>query len=176
MSKGLDLSLLDGKPHLPLLLSGVPIPPSDNHQYSSTIRKNKKTGVFKSVRIPSTNFTRYKKRFDEWCLLNMHLIHKARAAVKNWPSPIEVHFFFALEEQKLIGINKKLKKLDANNRDKCLQDLLAAALFIDDSILNVTRCEKVIAPPNSEQVLVLLVPSRLRTLVDVYDSLDTRVL
>jgi hypothetical protein len=175
---GLDLKKLSDDYIGSILISGLPLPPTDNKQYKTIVRRDLKArNGYKTLRVKSDTALKYKKQFSDWALVNAQAMARARKAISQWGETIELQLFFAMEENKLLTIEeKRLKKIDANNRDKALQDCLADTLRIDDSRFVITRLEKVISAPNGEQVLAILTPKKLRTLAEVFQSLETRVI
>lgn len=175
--KGLDLSKLNEDYGPAIFLAGIPVPPTDNQQYKNIIRKSKSSKIgYKSLRVKSDAAVKYKKQFSDWSLVNMQSIIKARKVVALWKGTIELQLYVAMEEKKLLTLDNRLKRNDASNRDKNLQDCLAGALLIDDTRFNVTRVEKVVAVPSGEQVVVIMKPKKLRTLAEVYQELEAEVI
>lgn len=173
--RGLDLSKVNLGGDA-FMIAGIPLPPSDNHQYISVINRLK-NGKMIAKRTPSKGFIKYKKAFHDWALVNMTQLTEARFTVKAWKCPMELQLYFCMSLNKLQTVEGVLKIIDANNRDKALQDLLAAALFINDTQFSVTRCEKVITSEGNDQVLAVFKPQKLRTVIDVMGSLtDERIL
>ena len=175
--QGLDLNRLREDYVGAIIISAIPLPPSDNAQYKTVVRRDTKArNGYKTLRVKSDSAQKYKKQFSDWALVNAQSLVKARKAVASWEGTIELQLYFAMEVHRLFTLDKRIKKNDATNRDKNLQDCLAASLLIDDSRFKLVRLEQVISAPNSEQVLAILKPKKVRTLAEVYKGLESDVI
>lgn len=171
--EGLNLAKLSDN-YVESITLALPLPPSDNQQYKTIIRRSKKSLTqYKSLRVKSNSARKYEKTFNDWLLINMQSILKVRKAIKEWNCVMQIKFYFAMENEKIYTASGTLRKRDSSNMDKQIQDLLSRALLIDDSLFNPCVQERVIAQPNSEHALVVITPSKIRTLSEVYKSMET---
>ncbi len=162
---GLDLAKLSPDFVDSIVIVGIPLPPSDNHQHKTILRRtNRRRSGFIPMRVPSQGAALYKKQFNDWALLNQQDILRAREAVKEWNCFMELRLHFAMNKERLITLKNTVKKLDVQNRDKAITDLLSDALGVDDRMFNVTLQEKMLADTGKEQVIAILSPSKLRLL------------
>lgn len=173
--EGLDLKRLADDFVESITLTGIPLPPSDNQQYKTIVRRSKLSQTkYKSLRVKSDATKKYEKQFSDFILINMQSILRVRKAIKEWNCVMQVKYYLAMEHDRLYTASGDVRKKDSSNYDKLLQDCLSRALQIDDSLFNPCTQERVESAPNSEQVVVVITPSKIRTLSDVYKSMETR--
>lgn len=138
-----------------VILFGIPLPPSSNHQYATIMRGNI------PIRIPSKESKNYSKAFWEWKLTNNKSVNKAKDMVLKWKSPLEVSMYVAIGKDKMFTKDGRLKRWDVSNRCKSLHDLLAGILGVDDKEFIATPMEKILADVVEEQVVVVLRPKKV---------------
>lgn len=139
-----------------IIFTGIPIPPSSNGQYATVMMRGR------PMRVPSREFKEYKKSFAGWVIQNKQALLEARGSIREWNSTLEIAMYCCFEKSRLITLDGRCKSLDISNRSKALHDLISDALQIDDSIFVSTPMEKVIAPGEKEQVIIMLRPFNYR--------------
>jgi len=132
-----------------IVLKGIPLPPSVNHQYKTVMVGGK------LMRVPSKEYKQYKKDFAAWAMLKKNEILVARQAIIDWNSTLEVSMYCCFEQSRLITKDGRCKNLDISNRSKALHDLLSEALQINDSTFVSTPMEKVLASLVEEAIIVI---------------------
>lgn len=163
---GLDLSRVLNSNKSSIFLSGIPIPPTSNHQYSTIVRGGK------AIRFPSKETKAYATLFNAWALRNKIQINNAVSKLEAWRSPLEIRCYIIFKKQRLITKDLFMKKLDISNRTKALHDLLSKALQIDDCHFVSNINEKIISDNDDEQVVVVIQPLKMRFETQLYDALE----
>jgi len=138
-----------------VILFGIPLPPSSNHQYATIMRGNI------PIRVPSKESKNYSKVFWEWKLANNKSVNRARDSIVSWKSPLEVAMYVAISSEKMFTKDGRLKRWDVSNRCKSLHDLLAGILGVDDKDFVATPTEKILADVVTEQVVVVIRPKKV---------------
>lgn len=141
-----------------IIIEGLPMPPSSNHQYATITRKGK------SIRIPSKEVKAFKKQMQEWALEHREVVEKAKEWLKN-KYQIQLERHYCLHRSKLWTKDYRLKKLDVTNRIKAFDDCLCEMMGFDDSQIWLGQEEKISIPDNiKECVIVILKPAKPRSL------------
>lgn len=143
-----------------IVLEGIPLPPSSNHQYVSFRRQGK------IVHVRSKEYEYFRRSFDSWAVANKQGILVARDMVKN--TGVEVEAFFGFHRDRLYTKKNEFKRLDVSNYLKGLHDCLAVHLEVDDRAFFSVVAEKFSVPdPLDEQVIVRLSPFQPRALSEI---------
>jgi hypothetical protein len=142
----------------PVWITGLPIPPSSNTQYTPWL--NRKTG--KMSFIPSRGLKEYKllirQAFHKNPTLFIQNIKKLQSWVDNGVY-FEVKATFFFEKSRILTLKNSPKKLDVQNREKALFDGIATLLSIDDSLFFKTSAEKrIVSSGESDTVTIEINP------------------
>lgn len=135
-----------------VIIDGLPMPPTENRIYSPVVRTNREGKNFASNR-PSPELKQYQDDFESWHWKHVQSMTKVEKKISTWASEYEkeghdqlfgVKFTIlaVFPHSELITQKLTMKKLDASNRVKALQDCLAKALHIDDNIVVNTEVQK----------------------------------
>lgn len=89
-----------------------------------------------------------------WALKNFKLLEMVKDHYKS-QTTLEVNYIFVFHKQRLVGKKNQIKKLDAANRIKVIQDELAKMIGIDDSLFLKTTIEKVTCENESDQQVII---------------------
>lgn len=158
MSTDSNEALLSG--NTKIVLKGIPMPPTGNHQYISFFRSGR------MIRVKSQGAKKYDVDFNVWAMLNKQALKDALNNLNGMG--IEIETFFGFHKKKLIGQKGQFKRLDVTNRLKALHDNLCEAIGIDDSQFISSYEEKfVIDDKELEQVIVRLTPAPIRLLSEL---------
>lgn len=129
-----------------VMLSALPMPPTENLMYGYTVVKGR------PVPYKAKGYKEFERAMVQWRLENLAAANSARKALiapfRTEQLPIRVDRYFSFPRHELIHPSGLPRRMDAFNRIKCFDDMLAAeVLGIDDSWFISGWCEKVIAPP-----------------------------
>lgn len=163
---GLDLSKILNPTSGSIFISGLPVPPTSNHQYVSMVRGGR------TIRFKSKGAKDYEREFHSWAIRNKSMVDKAIVTLEKWHSPLEARAYVIFEKSRLITKDFCMKKLDISNRMKALHDLLCDVLLIDDCHFVTNVNEKIISDNKDEQVIIILQPRKMRFESQLYDALD----
>jgi len=146
-----------------IVLTGIPIPPSVNGQYSTFVRRGR------AIRIKSKESIDYIKAFELWAIQNFRTLNEARNSIILWNSKfVEVSMFAGFKQERILCKDGSPKKMDISNRTKLIHDLLAIKIALDDCCFVRTPAEKCIAPVDTgEELIVVIRPRELRKLEDI---------
>lgn len=106
--------------------TGIPIPPSLNNAYPTA-----KSGV----RIKSKELRQWERDFQSWSLIKIPQIRIAKYVMANL-SPLavlSVECIYYFRRERILCRDGRPKRLDADNRLKCLLDGITTLLGIDDA-------------------------------------------
>lgn len=126
----------DGTLEQSYILSGIPMPPTDNHLFLNIPRRG---------RVKSPGYRRYEKDFEIWRLTHLRELGVIKKAVRG--SKMAVSFMFNFEYGQLHCKDGRIKRLDVQNRLKAICDLLSAALETDDRFFFEVAAKKVCGYP-----------------------------
>lgn len=123
-----------------IVFDRLPIPPSENNCYPT----NRKTGR----RFPSGELKAYQKAMEAWRVNNIRLVNEAKrllvAPLATQQKPLRVDRYFALKHSRLYTLSGDVKKLDASNRIKPLDDALCENILgMDDRWIWSGKAEKI---------------------------------
>lgn len=146
-----------------IVLTGIPIPPSVNGQYSTFVRRGR------AIRIKSKEAVDYIKAFELWAIQNFRNLNEARNSIILWNSKfVEVSMFAGFKKERVLCKDVSPKKMDISNRTKLIHDLLAIKINLDDCCFVRTPAEKCTCPDGVEEELVVVIrPRELRELSEV---------
>ena len=158
-----------------LILSDIPMPPSENRAYWARPYRDKRTGAPKACIAPSRELTEYQKKdFLAWRYESNIQLASCRKKIKEWMAMsylIRVDSFICENRTKLFNLKNMPKKYDVKNRLKPMHDCLAEALQIDDSYFWSGYDEKIIT--NKEPfVFVILRPFKPRKINELPRDLE----
>lgn len=125
-------------------LKKIPLPPSSNQIYASV----------RGRLIKSQHARIYSNQCQIWALKNFKLLDMIKDHYKS-ETTLEVNYIFVFHKQRLVGKKNQIKKLDAANRIKVIQDELAKMIGIDDSLFLKTTIEKVTCESESDQQVII---------------------
>lgn len=140
-----------------ITFTGLPYPPSVNMAYSSTFVKGK------SRRFASRDLYKFKLAFDQFYLRHKRDIDKAGALCKSWFEQgfmFDLNILLLLPRIKIWTISEpvRLKRCDASNYIKCLEDCISNALGFDDKAIFRVTIEKTVANVDEPAVEVTVKP------------------
>lgn len=140
-------------------MSGLPFPPSENNAYVNNPRGG---------RFLSADAKRFQWDMEAWRRANINELKQATITMINWTSPPFLTLALGFRRDVLYTKDGRLKRVDAANYIKLIQDGVMRALSIDDSMLSGTAAEK--APlqlgDDRPRVMAILEPSAI---VDMRD-------
>ena len=119
-------------------LSGIPMPPSSNHQYAARAfpRRGEGGKSFPLAKIcPTRELEDYQKAFKVWADARLVQVVKAGVLARNWMlQGYMLHVFTGVcwPRTKLWTLDREPKKNDVTDRIKALHDCLALAIKVDD--------------------------------------------
>lgn len=127
------------------VLSGLPMPPSSNHQYAA---RGFKQGNFVLAKIaPTGELNTYTdKIYAGWAAENVVAITRAREFIRNrmmTGEMVRIDRFCCFPHTDMWTQKSVPKKMDGTNRVKALDDCLAESLKIDDSYFWASYVEKI---------------------------------
>lgn len=160
-------------------LTGLPMPPSSNHQYAARAFPGKHAKGFTGERkvgftmariCPTRELEQYEKAMKEtWKAEgnNLAAIYKCRAAVKDWQLRglylrVETFAFFPYFD--LFTKEGLPRKMDGTNRLKALHDCLAEILEVDDCWFWDAEVKKRVDEKDRKFCMVRFSPVRSETL------------
>jgi Holliday junction resolvase RusA-like endonuclease len=118
------------------VLTGLPLPPSENRLFMNVPTHGKFRG-----RIKTPEYRQYIADFEAWALMNRLKLGSLRSAFKE-QMKLEVEFVMYFAHEAIYCKDGRIKRLDIQNRFKAICDLLAAALGINDSCFFKVSAEK----------------------------------
>jgi Holliday junction resolvase RusA-like endonuclease len=146
--------------------TGLPFPPTSNHQYVSFVRGGK-------VRhAASKGLTLFNRDMNVWALKHAPQLAAARVQIGEWirsGMTLDVRVYLGFDRSKImLKDGSRPKKVDASNRLKAIHDALADSLGIDDSIFWSVTAEKMeIQEGAQECVTVTIQPMKRRRMMEV---------
>lgn len=152
-----------------VVMSGLPFPPSENQAYVN----NTGMGARGRGRFSSVDAKEFKFRMLAWALNNRVMIEQARQIIAGWQTPASLSIFLGFRHDRVWKKNGGVKRIDASNFVKLLQDSVTTALGIDDSNLWATSVEKAALPKGRtvESCIAILTPAMPRDLDEWKDHL-----
>lgn len=112
-----------GTTHMePIEITGIPMPPTDNHLYFNVPGRG---------RVKSNEHRAYSAWFDRWAYIHIRKIAEIRKAIKA-SDRLTIDLVFYFRRETLFTKSNGIKRLDVQNRIKCLLDLIANVFHIDD--------------------------------------------
>lgn len=129
-------------------LSGIPMPPSSNHQYAARVftKRNETGRNFTMAKIcPTRELDLYQKAFENWSITKKIQVVKAGVLCRNWMLDgfmISIYVGLCWPREKLWTLDNQPKRNDATDRIKALHDCLAKAIGVDDRCFWVSTEEK----------------------------------
>lgn len=134
-----------------ILLSGLPIPPSSNHQYK-LFRRGGKT-----YHVPSKELIQYREAMEAYRYSAPNFL-LAKEQMKAWmrcERIFEVNAMFFFHFKRLFTKQMTVKKFDVSNRLKSLHDCLSTLLEVDDSRFFKIGAEKAVGANHCHEMVVV---------------------
>lgn len=146
------------------------MPPTENLAYRFICMNGR------PVPYKAKDFKLFEKAMTEWRLENLAIANAAKQSLvskfKTEQKFIRIDRYFAFPKDQFFHSSGLPKRMDASNRIKCLDDLVAKAILgLDDQWFVSGFCEKVLASPGAPaSVTICLTYAEVRTEDDVLDS------
>lgn len=151
------------------VISGLPMPPSSNHQYAAMAIRGQGGAWFGKIR-PTRELEQYVSLFAKWTLGHNVLMAKAKKFVRDEclmkGLMVQCDTYVAFPGTSLWTQKGMPKKMDASNRLKAMHDCLAETLQIDDSYFWSGYVEK-LETRKDPWVFVVLKPFAPRAVADI---------
>ncbi len=143
-----------------IVLEGIPMPPSSNHQYKSFVRFGR------VIHVKSPELVQFKRAFDGWAFQNAKGLQVAQALCEG--CAVEVEAFIGFKRSRVYTKVGGYKSLDVSNRLKALHDCLADKLGIDDkAFFSITAEKFCVSDDEEEQVIVRISPFNPREISEI---------
>ncbi len=159
-------------------LDNLPIPPSANTMYDTTVRKVKKRNkagkIYQGVitgKKCSLELEHFKLRCRSFKNVNHVLISQMRLQCLEWIKQgyiLRVDTWFGFEHSRIWTKDGQPQRIDSDNRRKPMQDGLAEILDIDDKWFFSGNIEKVTSDSKElECGIIRIMPIKARTLKQI---------
>lgn len=148
--KSLDVSRIIDPVSQHIVLTGIPMPISNNGGYSSQ--------------------TSYSGSFSSWVFMNSKVMKDARKIIKKWNNPIKVSLYFLFSKSNLISKKNTLKKAEVTYKEEVVISMLCKHLKVEQSRFIKLEIEKMLSASESEQLIVVLEPAKIRSILDIYSE------
>lgn len=131
-----------------IVFDDLPVPPSTNQIY-------KQVGY---RRVPSKKLKDFKDACANWMLGHQQELRTAHKELipyvrdNHW---IQLNIFLCLQRRDIWTQQNTIKKLDASNRIKALEDAISDMMGIDDRFFSLGLAEKIVTKQRSKAVLLL---------------------
>ena len=131
-----------------VVLEGLPMPPSSNHQYK-LFRRNGKT-----YHVPSTELKTFKAAITHYTLKNSSQYLACLNLISQWRK--EKHLFhcnatFYFKKPRIFTLKGEPRKIDVSNRIKAIHDSVSQMLHLDDSYFFSIGAKKLICKEGDEE-------------------------
>lgn len=152
--KSLDVSrvLKPLPPHV--VFTGIPMPINSNGSYSTS----------------SSLANEYSKKLSAWATRNSNEVKNARKTLRKWGDPLKASLYFVFSKSNLINKQNTLKKNDVISREKLILFTLSKLLKVEYSNFVSLELESLVSASTSEQLIVVIKPTKIRSVVDIYSQ------
>ncbi len=150
------------------IFSGVPFPPTSNKMYWAKAFRTKGGKSFSKM-IPSTELIDFKRQMDQWHSANMGDLRLCELQCREWLLngwQLRMDIMLCMPHEMMWTLKNTVKKLDADNRRKALQDSFFEYLRTDDRYVWAGDIEKVETSQKFPFCIVHIKPHRPRAILE----------
>lgn len=140
---------IDGKDYY--YLKGFPMSPTSNTLYTPI-----------NSRLVKSNAGRmYESKVKFWSFSKFKLLQEIKSTFKD--KHLQVDCVFVFPKSRLVSKKHTLKRLDYSNRIKCVHDMLAELIDIDDSYFVSGTSKKAFGPDDREYINITISATELES-------------
>lgn len=147
-------------------LTNLPMPPTQNDSYMPMVMR----GTGRARLIPQKGLKDFHAAMEEWKKKNVLFVGKGREQIRDWlmhGNMLSLQIFVCFPLERIWTQDAKVRKFDATNRIKPLEDQLSELFQVDDSYFFKVSVEKIRTKRSEAYCIAVMRPHKPRGVEDI---------